>query len=56
MSKFCMTNFDMASFILFMTSFPWQANFIYGKFYLPSARVYVQHIFYDKVLVFWPPW
>ncbi len=30
-------------------------KFLYGKFYLPSARVYVRQILYDKFLVFWPP-
>ena len=27
-------------------------QFLYGKFYLPSARVYVRQILYDKFLVF----
>ena len=27
-------------------------KFLYGKFYLPSARVYVQQIFYNNFLVF----
>ena len=27
-------------------------KFLYGKFYLPSARVYVRQILYDKFLVF----
>ena len=27
-------------------------RFLYDKFYLPSARVYVRQILYDKFLVF----
>ena len=27
-------------------------KFLYDKFYLPSARVYVRQILYDKFLVF----
>ncbi len=27
-------------------------KFLYGKFYLPSASVYVRQILYDKFLVF----